>query len=94
MKRVNFLDEIIRELIESGEAKDMPSYIITHHILTTASLLFCLAPMIALVHGPDIRNEGNATTISDALIDLFLTGLLSPGTTTPHAPPRGDQTSE
>lgn len=75
-KRVDFLDETINELIKTGEAKDIPSYIVTQNILTTASLMFCLAPMIALVHGVDIREESKGAKISDALLDLFMTGLL------------------
>jgi len=76
LKRMDFLDELINELVRTGEAKDIPSYIVTQNILTTASLLFCLAPMIALVHGVDLRKESEGAKVSDALIDLFMTGLL------------------
>ncbi len=75
-KRVDFLDETIKELTETGEAKAVPSYLATQNILTTASFLFCLAPMIRLVHGVDITDPANIGDISDALLQLFMTGVL------------------
>lgn len=75
-KRVDFLDETIKELIQAGEAKDIPSYLVTQNILTTASMMFCLAPMIKLVHGVDVNDKSQGGAISDALLQLFLTGLL------------------
>jgi TetR/AcrR family transcriptional regulator len=75
-KRVDFLDDIIKQLIKSGEAKDIPSYLVTQGILISSSFLFCMAPLIKQVHGIDPKQRDHAVEIPDALLQFLLTGLL------------------
>ncbi len=76
-KRINSLDNLIRELIGSGAAKDIPSYIITQNMLLSSSLLFCLSPLIRHVHGVDLKDGHQAAVAADGLMKLLLTGMLT-----------------
>jgi AcrR family transcriptional regulator len=76
-KRVYFLDDIVKQLIESGQAKNLPSYLVTESILITSSLLFCMAPLIKHVHGVDPKQDSRAAEVSDGLLQLLLTGLFN-----------------
>lgn len=74
-KRVDALDNVISSVVETGVAKEFPAFLVTNAILSS-SVLFCLAPLIRLTHGVDLKDREQAKLVPDALLDLFLTGLL------------------
>lgn len=74
-KRVDVLDDVIGAVMASGIAKESPTYLVTNMILSS-STLFCLAPLIRLTHGVDLGEHEQASLVQDALLEIFLTGLL------------------
>jgi len=75
-KRIDVLENIVKSAIASGVAKDLPPFLVTHGILLSSSFIFCLAPLIRLAHGVDMKDRKAAGAIPDALLDFFLGGLL------------------
>jgi TetR/AcrR family transcriptional regulator len=75
-KRVDFLDKIVAELMTTGEANRVPSYVATQVILLSSSFLFCMAPLIKQVHGVDPVAGAELDRLPDDLLTLFLQGLL------------------
>jgi TetR/AcrR family transcriptional regulator len=75
-KRVDFLDKIVAELMTTGEANKVPSYVATQVILLSSSFLFCMAPLIRQVHGIDPVAGTELDRLPDDLLTLFLQGLL------------------
>jgi TetR/AcrR family transcriptional regulator len=75
-KRVDFLDKIVAELMTTGEAHKVPSYVATQVILLSSSFLFCMAPLIRQVHGVDPVAAAELDRLPDDLLTLFLQGLL------------------
>jgi TetR/AcrR family transcriptional regulator len=75
-KRVDFLEKIVAELMTTGEASKVPSYVATQLILLSSSFLFCMAPLIKQVHGVDPLERAELDRLPDDLLTLFLQGLL------------------
>lgn len=75
-KRVDFLEKILAELMITGEASRVPSYVATQLILLSSSFLFCMAPLIKQVHGVDPLERAELDRLPDDLLTLFLHGLL------------------
>lgn len=75
-KRVDFLDKIVAEMMATGEANRVPSYVATQVILLSSSFLFCMAPLIKQVHGVDPVAGAELDRLPDDLLTLFLRGLL------------------
>jgi TetR/AcrR family transcriptional regulator len=75
-KRVDFLEKIVAELIGTGEANQVPSYVATQVILLSSSFLFCMAPLIRQVHGINPVDGAELDRLPDDLLTLFLQGLL------------------
>jgi TetR/AcrR family transcriptional regulator len=75
-KRVDFLEKIVAELMRTGEANQVPSYVATQVILLSSSFLFCMAPLIKQVHGTNPVEGTELDRLPDDLLTLFLQGLL------------------
>jgi AcrR family transcriptional regulator len=75
-KRVDFLEKIVAELMRTGEANQVPSYVATQVILLSSSFLFCMAPLIKQVHGINPVEGAELDRLPDDLLTLFLQGLL------------------
>jgi TetR/AcrR family transcriptional regulator len=75
-KRVDFLDKIVAELMATGEANRVPSYVATQVILLSSSFLFCMAPLIKQVHGINPVEGAELDRLPNDLLTLFLQGLL------------------
>jgi hypothetical protein len=75
-KRVDFLEKIVAELMRTGEANQVPSYVATQVILLSSSFLFCMAPLIKQVHGINPVGGAELDRLPDDLLTLFLQGLL------------------
>jgi AcrR family transcriptional regulator len=75
-KRVDFLEKIVAELMRTGEANQVPSYVATQVILLSSSFLFCMAPLIRQVHGINPVDGAELDRLPDDLLTLFLQGLL------------------
>jgi TetR/AcrR family transcriptional regulator len=75
-KRVDFLEKIVAELMRTGEANQVPSYVATQVILLSSSFLFCMAPLIKQVHGINPVEGAELDRLPNDLLTLFLLGLL------------------
>ena len=75
-KKVDFLEKIVAELMRTGEANQVPSYVATQVILLSSSFLFCMAPLIKQVHGINPVEGAELDRLPDDLLTLFLEGLL------------------
>jgi TetR/AcrR family transcriptional regulator len=75
-KRIDFLEKIVAELMRTGEANKVPSYVATQVILLSSSFFFCMAPLIKQVHGIDPAAGAEFDRLPDDLLTLFLQGLL------------------
>jgi len=75
-KRIDVLENVVKAAAGAGVAKSLPSFLITEGILLSSSFIFCLAPLIRIAHGVDMKDRKVADAVPDALLEWFLHGLL------------------
>ncbi len=69
-------DTAVKAGIQAGLIKDMPVYAISQSIISIATYVFCVAPLVKEVHSVDVTTPETIDELADTILEIIFTGIL------------------